>query len=140
MKRIGDIGITFQRDGSLSLDQKKFDAVLADDYSLVSEVLTDRFKEDGTKSSGFIDNLNEFVGMALRFPNGVLTTRKKGLESKMDQIDRRISQKQRMLEQKEKNLKDKFARLEGTIARIQSQGAGVSALGAAPTNAVTQLG
>ncbi|MAF76871.1 MAG: hypothetical protein CME63_00810 [Halobacteriovoraceae bacterium] len=140
MKRIGDIGITFQRDGSLSLDQKKFDAVLADDYSLVSEVLTGRFKEDGTKSSGFIDNLNEFVGMALRFPNGVLTTRKKGLESKMDQIDRRISQKQRMLEQKEKNLKDKFARLEGTIARIQSQGAGVSALGAAPTNAVTQLG
>jgi len=45
-----------------------------------------------------------------------------------------------MLDQKEKNLKDKFARLEGTIARIQSQGAGLSALGAAPSNAVTQLG
>jgi len=139
-KRVGDIGINFQRDGSLSLDQKKFDAALANDYKSVSEVLTGYFKEDGVKTSGFIDNLNEFVGMALRFPNGILTSRKKGLDSKIDQIDRRISQKTRMLDQKEKNLKDKFARLEGTIARIQSQGAGLSALGAAPSNAVTQLG
>ena len=36
--------------------------------------------------------------------------------------------------------KNKFARLEGTISKIQSQGAGISALGAAPVNAVTQLG
>ncbi len=139
-KRIGDVGITFQRDGSLSLDQKKFDAALANGYGQVSEILTGRFRQDGTKSNGFIDNLNDFVGMALQFPNGILTTRKKGLESNISQIDRRISQKQRMLDQKETNLKDKFARLEGTIARIQSQGAGVAALGAAPTNAVTQLG
>ncbi len=139
-RRIGDIGISFQRDGSLKLDDKKFEAALSANYSEVSEILTGRFREDGTKGNGFIDNLNEFVGMALRFPNGILTTRKKGLDSKIDQIDRRISQKQRMLDQKEKNLKDKFARLEGTIARIQSQGAGVAALGAAPTNAVTQLG
>jgi len=139
-KRIGEIGITFQRDGSLKLDAEKFDAALSANYKDVAEILTGRFREDGTKSTGFIDNLNEFVGIALQFPNGLLTTRKKGFESKIDQIDRRISQKQRMLNQKEKNLKDKFARLEGTIARIQSQGAGVAALGAAPTNAVTQLG
>lgn len=139
-KRIGDIGITFQRDGSLKLDQEKFDTALSANYKDVSEILTGRFREDGTKSNGFIDNLNEFVGIALQFPNGLLTTRKKGFASKIDQIDRRIGQKQRMLNQKEKNLKNKFARLEGTIARIQSQGAGLSALGAASTNAVTQLG
>jgi flagellar hook-associated protein 2 len=139
-KRVGDIGLTFQRDGTLKLDQDRFDKVLAENYSIVSEVLTGYFRPDGTKSSGFIDNLGEFVNSAIRFPNGILTNRSKGLDSKIDQIDRRIEQRQRMLEQKEKNLKDKFARLEGTIAKIQSQGAGVSALGAAPVNAVTQLG
>lgn len=139
-KRVGDIGLSFQRDGLLKLDQKKFDAVLANNYGVISEILTGYIKPDGTKSKGFIDNLSDMANAALRFPNGILTSRTKGLDSKIDQIDRRISQRERMLEQKEKNLKDKFARLEGTIARIQSQGAGVAALGAAPANAVTQLG
>jgi len=139
-KRLADIGISFQRDGMLKLDQKKFDAALADDYTVISEVLTGRFRPDKTKSEGFIDNLSKFVNQTLRFPNGLLTNRKKGLDSKIEQIDRRIEQRQRMLDQKEKNLKDKFARLEGTISKIQSQGAGVAALGAAPVNAVTQLG
>ena len=139
-RRVGDIGLTFQRDGLLKMDQKKFDAVLAEDYGLISEVLTGFIRPNGTKSKGFIDNLADMANAALRFPNGVITSRTKGLNSKIEQIDRRISQRERMLSQKEKNLKDKFARLEGTIARIQSQGAGVSALGAAPVNAVTQLG
>ncbi|MCR9206229.1 MAG: flagellar filament capping protein FliD, partial [Halobacteriovoraceae bacterium] len=139
-KRVGDIGLAFQRDGSLKLDQKKFEKVLSENYGSVSEVLTGYFREDGTKSNGFIDNLSEFVNSAVRFPNGLLTNRSKGLDSKIDQVDRRIEQRNRMLEQKEKNMKDKFARLEGQISKIQSQGAGLAALGAAPSNAVTQLG
>lgn len=139
-KRVGDLGISFQRDGMLKVDQKKFDLVLAENYGIVSEVLTGYFKPDGLKTNGFIDNLSKFVNSAIRFPNGILTNRTKGLDSKVDQIDRRIDQRQRMISQKEKNLKDKFARLEGTISRIQSQGAGIAALGAAPMNAVTQLG
>lgn len=140
MKKVGDIGLSFQRDGTLKLDQKKFDSVLAENYGLVSEVLTGYYKPDNSKSMGFIDNLSDFVNTTIRYPNGIITNRIKGLESKVDQIDRRIEQRQRILETKEKNLKDKFARLEGQIARIQSQGAGVSALGAGPVNAVTDLG
>ena len=139
-RRVSDIGISFQRDGSLKFDSAKFQASLDNDYKVTAEVLTGYFKEDGTKSNGIIDNLNEFVSRALKFPDGILPTRSKGLESKIDQIDRRIEQKNRMIEDKEKNLKNKFARLEGTISRIQSQSSGLSALGAAPTNAVTQLG
>lgn len=139
-KRVGDLGISFQRDGMLKVDQKKFDKVLSRDYGSVSEILTGFFKPDGLKTKGFIDNLSEFVNSAIRFPNGILTNRSKGLDSKVDQIDRRIDQRQRMISEKEKNLKNKFARLEGTISRIQSQGAGISALGASPVNAVTQLG
>ncbi len=139
-KRVGDIGLAFQRDGTLKLDQDRFDKVLAEDYNVVSEVLTGFFKPDGTKSKGFIDNLSEFVNSTIRFPNGMLVNRSKGLDNKIEQIDRRIEQRQRNLNEKEKNLKNKFARLEGTISKIQSQGAGISALGAAPVNAVTQLG
>ena len=139
-RRLSDIGISFQRDGSLKLDQNKFEASLNDNYQVTTEVLTGYFREDGTKSLGVIDNLNKFVSLAVKFPDGILSARTKGLDNKIDQIDRRITQKKRMISEKEKNLKDKFARLEGTISKIQSQGAGLAALGAAPTNAVTQLG
>lgn len=139
-RRLSDLGIIFQRNGTLEADQKKFDLALSNDYKAATEILTGYYKADGTKSAGVIDNLNKFIDSALKFPDGILTNRKKGLDSKMNQIDRRISQKKRMIDQKEKNLKDKFSRLEGTISKIQAQGAGISALGAAPTNAVTQLG
>lgn len=140
MKRIGDLGVTFQRDGLLKFEREKFESELKKDYKLVSQVLTGRFDEEGQKLLGFIDNLAKVSNQLLKFPNGVLPTRKTGLQSKVDGIDRRIADRERALEQKEKNLKDKFARLEGTISRIKNSGAGLAALGAGAANPVTQLG
>jgi flagellar hook-associated protein 2 len=137
--RIGDIGVTFQKDGLLKFDVKKFEGKVSSDYKFVSDLLTGQFV-DGKKIVGFMDNLNTTVSQALRVPDGLLTSRKKGIQSKIDQIDRRITQKERHLEQKENNLKQKFSRLEGTIARIKNQGSGLAALGANASNAVTQLG
>ncbi len=126
--RAGDIGITFQRDGLLKFDAEKFKSELEKNYNKVSQVLSGQFK-DGTKINGFIDNLNESLGTMLRFPDGLLQSRKRSIDNNIEAIDRRITQRERMLEQKEKNLKDKFSRLEGTISKIKAQGAGVAALG-----------
>lgn len=127
--RVGELGLSFNRDGLIEFDQKKFQAQLNANYNTVSQILTGTFTEEGGKSEGFMDNLNDTVGMVLRSPDGLIQSRKKTLQSNIEQIDRRISQKQKYLEEKEKNLKDKFARLEGTISRIKSQGAGVAGLG-----------
>lgn len=140
MRRIGDLGVSFQRDGLLKLDDEKFNTKLNENYNEVTQILTGHFKEDGTKSLGFIDNLRKSADQTLRFPDGILPSRKNSLNTKIDQIDRRIGDRQRMLEEKEKNLKNKFSRLEGTIAKIKGQGAGVAALGGGGSNPVTQLG
>jgi flagellar hook-associated protein 2 len=139
-RRFGDLGVKFQRNGRLELDEKAFNAKLNANYEEVSQILTGRFLEGGVKEKGFMDHLNDMVKMSLRFPDGLLVSRKRSFQTNTDQIDRRISQRQRMLETKEKNLKDKFARLEGTISRIKAQGAGVAALGASAGSPVTQLG
>ncbi len=124
-KKISDIGVSFQRDGSLAFDDGKFSAAIADNYNIVSQILTGQFNETG-KTKGFIDNMTEMTDGVLRVPDGLLQSRRRSLQTNIDQIDRRISTRERMLEQKEKNLKDKFSRLEGTISRIQGQGAGLS--------------
>ncbi len=138
--RVSELGLTFNREGMLDFDQKKFSAAISKDYNMVSQILTGTFTEEG-KSDGFMDNLNGTVNTVLRMPDGLIQSRKKSLQSNIEQIDRRISQKQKYLEEKEKNLKDKFSRLEGTISRIKSQGAGVAALaGAGAASPVQELG
>lgn len=135
-KRIGDLGLRFQRDGSLQLDEKKFENNLASSYEMVSQVLTGKFLEGGVKTDGFMDYIGEMANNALRVPDGLLQSRKRSIKTNIDQIDRRIESKERHLKQKEQNLKNKFSRLESTVSRIQSQGAGLSALGAQAKGAV----
>jgi flagellar hook-associated protein 2 len=126
-KRIGDLGITYQREGLLKFDQAKFESALAEDYKSVSQVLNGIYGEKG-KTDGFIDNLERTVQQLLAQPNGALTSRSKGLKSNIDQIDRQIANRQRMIDQKEEILKARFSRLEETISRIQGQGAGVAGM------------
>ena len=139
-RRLGDLGATFQKDGLLQLDEAKFESILNSNYSMVSDFLNGMFIEDGLKTDGFVSDLSRTLNLALRSPDGMITGRKKGIQSRIDQIDRRIEQKQRIIEQKEKDLKNKFAKLEGTISQIKSQGASLQAIGAPPTNPVHKLG
>lgn len=138
--RVGELGISFNRDGILEFDQKKFQAAVSGNYSMASQILTGYIDEEGQKSEGFMDNLNITVNNSLRMPDGLIQSRKKTLQGSIEQIDRRIAQKQKYLEEKEKNLKDKFSRLEGTISKIKTQGAGVASLGGGGGSPVQELG
>ena len=141
LRRLGDLGATFQRDGLLKLDEAKFKSVLNSNYPMASDFLSGIITEDGLKTQGFIADLSNTINLALRSPDGVVSGRKKGIQSRIERIDRQIEQKQRMLEQKEKDLKNKFARLEGTISQIKSQGASLQALsGGVSANPVPKLG
>jgi flagellar hook-associated protein 2 len=134
--RAGDIGISFNREGVLQFDDKKFQSKISEDYNTVAQVLTGTFTAEGGKTEGFMDNVNGMVNMALRVPDGLVQSRKKTLNSSIEQIDRRIAQKTKYIEEKEKSLKDKFSRLEGTISKIKSSGAGIQGM----SDPVQQLG
>ncbi len=136
--RIGDLGITYQREGFLKFDQAKFESVLAADYKRVAQVLTGIYGPTG-KTDGFIDNLEKTSMQLLAQPTGALVTRSRGLKSNIDQIDRQIATRQRMIDQKEEILKARFARLEETISKIRGQGAGLAGM-AQMGNPVQQLG
>jgi flagellar hook-associated protein 2 len=137
--RIGDFGITFERSGLLKFDQEKFQSSLSANYKAVSQTMTGSFTTQGGKVNGFIDMLEDAAKSLLSAPNGILSTRKSGLQSQIGQIDRQIANRQRMVAQKEEILKAKFARLEETMSKIKGQWAGLACL-AGPVNPVQQLG
>ncbi|HLW57328.1 MAG TPA: flagellar filament capping protein FliD, partial [Bacteriovoracaceae bacterium] len=137
--RMGDLGVTFQRDGLLSFDQAKFENALAKDYKSVSQALTGTYDKKTGKTDGFIDLLDTTVRDLLTPPSGALVTRRAGLDSQINQIDRQISNRHRVIAQKEEILKAKFARLEETMSKIRAQGSGLAGLASA-MNPVQQLG
>lgn len=137
--RIGDLGVTFQRDGLLAFEQPKFEGALAKDYKAVSQALTGTYDKKTGKTDGFIDLLDKTVRDLLTPPSGALVTRRAGLDSQIKQIDRQISNRQRVIAQKEDILKAKFARLEETMSKIRAQGSGLAGM-ASGMNPIQQLG
>lgn len=136
--RIGDLGITFQRDGLLKFDEAKFEAAMSKDYKAVAQALVGKYDVQTGKSNGFIDKLEDTAKILLSPPGGALPNRKSGIQSQIDQIDRQIANRQRMIGRKEEVLKAKFARLEETISKIKGAGAGLA--GFAQAAGPVQLG
>lgn len=124
IRSLNQIGITFNRGGTLDFDQKKFNSVLAAKPDHVQRF----FAGDGF-STGLIATVRREV-TNLTAPNtGPINTRQSGLKSQIAQIDSRIENKERQLARKEDQLRDKFSRLEETMSRIKSQGAQVAGIG-----------
>lgn len=123
VRNLNQLGITFNRGGTLDFDQKKFNAVLASNPAAVQEF----FAGDGF-STGFIATVRREV-TNLTAPNiGPIANRTQGIKSTISQIDTRIEQKERQLARKEEQLRDKFSKLEETMSRIKGQGAQVAAM------------
>jgi flagellar hook-associated protein 2 len=121
---LNQVGITFNRQGTLDFDQKKFNSALASNPEAVQKF----FVGDGYQT-GFVQSVKREVGNLLNPQMGVIANRSRGLKTTIDQIDQRIANTERQLEKKEQVLRDKFSRLEETMSKIKSQGAGLAGIG-----------
>ncbi len=122
--QLNQLGITFNRAGTLDFDQKKFNAVLAAKPNDVQAF----FAGDGF-STGFITAVRREITNLTATNTGPIANRTAGIKTQIAQIDTRIENKERQLARKEDQLRDKFAKLEETMSRIKGQGAQVAAMG-----------
>jgi flagellar hook-associated protein 2 len=127
IKRINEMGIEFSRNGTLNLNMDKFNSKLSQDPKDVAKFL----RGDGV-AVGFVPTVKTQVKNALDGAYGPIPIRKRGLQTKIDQLNKRIESKERQLEKKEDSLRQKFANLETQMSRLNQQGtavAGIAALG-----------
>jgi flagellar hook-associated protein 2 len=120
-RRISDLGITFQKNGLLAVDQNKFETKITGNLKEVSQILYGKNKQN-VKTPGFITNLEIFGKETLKIPSGTIPLKKKTLRDGISSIDKKIENTDRHIAQKESNLRNKFARLEKEISRIKGQG------------------
>jgi flagellar hook-associated protein 2 len=121
--RLSDIGIEFTRNGTLNFNQDRFNAKLNSDPTDIANFL----RGDGF-NVGFIPSLKREIGNLLNNGFGPISNRKRGVQSKIEQMDKQIANKERQLEKREDSLRKKFADLETTMSKINSQGAAIGAM------------
>lgn len=117
-KRVIELGVEFNKNGTLNFNQDKFTKIVTADPMNVVKFL----KGDGFKT-GFITNMKNKLGQIIDPQNGVITGRKKSYQSNISQMDKRIEQKERNLTKREEQLRNQFAKMEEAMSKMQQQSA-----------------
>jgi len=127
IKRVSELGIEFNRNGTLNFSQDKFNKVLT---SNPQEVV--KFLRGNLFNTGFIPNVKNAIRSLTNEATGPLGNRKKGIQERIKQIDERIERKEAQLLKKEDFLRKKFSDLETKMSKLQSQGASFTAMQSSP--------
>ena len=115
LKYLSDIGISFQKDGSLTLDESKLNNALDTDPTGVSNLFT--LVQNGV-GKRIPDTVDDFIGSL----DGTLTARQKGLQSDIDRIDDKIASEQDRVAALQDRLTQQFSALEQLVSQLKSQG------------------
>lgn len=126
IERMNQLGIEFNRNGTLNFSQEKFNKTLNTEPSAVVAFL----RGDGF-NTGFVPVLKREIGNLLNGQFGAIANRKKGLQDKVNRMNDQISQKERQMEKKEESLRKKFADMEARVSQIQGQGNAFKAMSSA---------
>jgi flagellar hook-associated protein 2 len=111
---VSDIGLSFQDDGSLVLDETKLAQAQQTDPSGVANLFS--LVTDGI-GKRIPDTIDEFISPA----SGALTLREQGIQSSIDRIDQKIASEQDRISALQDRLTQQFSALEQLVSQLKSQ-------------------
>jgi len=126
IKLMNELGIEFNRNGTLEFKQEKFNKVLANNPQAVAAFL----RGDGL-NVGFVPSVKREISSMMNTAFGSVAVRKRTLQNKIKGLDERIEKKEKQMEKREESLRKKFSDLEGKMSKINQQGASVAQMSAA---------
>lgn len=129
------VGISFDTDGRLSIDDETLDAKIAEDVDALMDLFVDTDGESGEDDTTGImaslvtnlENLLESSESLLGDPiPGLIDARQESLQADIDLYDKRIEDLERRLDDLEVTLVQRFAALEELMAGLNAQGSFLS--------------
>ena len=111
---VSDIGIKFEKDGSLTLDDATLSNALATDPTGVSNLFT--IVQNGI-GKRIPDAVDDFISSL----DGALTFRQKGIQADIDRIDKKVASEQRRINALQERLTKQFSALEDVVSQLRSQ-------------------
>lgn len=118
IQRVMELGIEFNRNGTLNFSEERFNKALSSNPKAVAAFL----RGDGF-NTGFVPTLKREIGFMMNGQFGAISQRKKGMQDKIETLNKQIDSKGRQLEKREDFLRKKFSDLETKMSQINQQGA-----------------
>lgn len=114
---LGEIGITLQLDGTLSLDETALDEVLAQSPGDLAELFA------GTgEAGGFAGRVDESVAAMIE-PRGLIDNATSGLNDSVEGLERRYARMEQSIAATIERYRSQFGQLDGLIANMNSTSA-----------------
>ncbi|MCO6412063.1 MAG: flagellar filament capping protein FliD [Thiogranum sp.] len=108
---LSEIGVSFQRDGTIALDSVDLESAIASDFSGVAEL----FAHD---DQGYLFRVDALIDGFVQ-ADGLIDTREDGLNSRLDVTGQRIADMEYRLELREQRLRDQFTALDSLMGQLQ---------------------
>lgn len=121
----GELGISVQQDGSLSLDEERLKARFAEDPQAVQQFFA-------AKDTGFAARLDRLLEQAAGPQNSLLASRLKALENKVAAQQSRVEAMNKRLEAERQRLLLEFYRMETAIGKLQNNMNAISSIQVLP--------
>jgi flagellar hook-associated protein 2 len=114
MSTLTDIGVGFQTDGTLSIDDDKLSTALSNPQNNISRLFVK--SADGT--IGFGSRLNTLVSGMIFGPDATLNTRIDGINSSIKNINSQLATESQRLKEVEQNYNAQFTALDSLIGSM----------------------
>ena len=112
---LSEIGVSFQRDGKLSLDSGALQNAIDTDFTGMAEL----FAGDG---QGYLFRVDALISNLVQ-ADGLIDIRQDGLNSRIDRVDQRISDMEYRLGLREQRLLNQFNTLDTLMGQLQGTSA-----------------
>lgn len=125
IKRIIELGVEFNRNGTLNFNVEKFKKMVNTDPKDVV-----KFLRGNNVDIGFIPNLVRSVKEMTDPNTGAIGARKTTYQKRIKQMDEQLDRKERSLGKREDQLRKQFAAMEESMSKIKSQAGAIGGGGA----------
>jgi flagellar hook-associated protein 2 len=115
IRSLSDIGIRFQKDGSLKLDDAKLSSALSSNPQGVQNLFLNTENGIGKRLPAVVDGLINSV-------SGSVTARQKGIDASIASLEKKIAKEEVRIADYEKRLRAQFTSLEKLVSQLNQQG------------------
>jgi len=113
---LNDVGITTNKDGSLTMNSTKFDTALSGNLDGLVTLLAGDDKADGV-----MKKFNTFLVTTTSTTQGMYADKKKMYIKKAAYIDAQVAQKEPLMAQIEKTMRARFTAMESLVSTMNAQ-------------------
>ncbi|MDD9942523.1 MAG: flagellar filament capping protein FliD [Myxococcales bacterium] len=122
---LASIGVSIDRAGKLEFERTELEEALADDPEAVSKLLAG---DESTSTDGLMALMDETIDQLTNSTDGLITTRKKGIDLRIDNLDDQIARMELRIGDFEDRIRAEFTAMETAVSLAQGQGAQLAAM------------